>query len=62
LPELFYYRIATVGIDDDGLTALRLGKNRMRQPFFDDQPESEPVSNLGQKIGDKIGSKSEKIE
>jgi hypothetical protein len=24
----------------------------MRQPFFDNQAESEPVSNLGQKIGD----------
>jgi hypothetical protein len=24
----------------------------MRQPFFDDQPESEPVSDLGQQIRD----------
>jgi hypothetical protein len=24
----------------------------MRQPFFHDEPESKPVSHLGQKIGD----------
>jgi hypothetical protein len=28
----------------------------MRQPFFDDEPESKPVSNLGQKIRDMISS------
>ena len=35
----------TVWIDDDRLAALSLRKNRMRQPFFDDQPESQPVSS-----------------
>ena len=35
-----------------GSTALRLGENGMRQAFFDDQPKSEPVPNLGQQIRD----------
>jgi hypothetical protein len=43
----------TVRIDDHRLAALGLRKHRMRQPFFDDQPESEPVSNLGRQIRDK---------
>jgi hypothetical protein len=41
-----------VWIDDHRLAALRLRQYRMRQPFFDDQPESEAMSCLGQKIRD----------
>jgi hypothetical protein len=34
------------------VTTLRLRENRVRQPFFDDQPEPEPMSRLRQKIRD----------
>jgi hypothetical protein len=39
-------------MDDQGLATLGLRENGMRQPFFDDQPESEPVSDLCQQIRD----------
>jgi hypothetical protein len=42
----------TVRIDDHRLAALRPRKYRTRQPFFDDQPESKPMSRLCQKIRD----------
>ena len=31
---------------------MGLGEHRVRQSFFDDQPEAKPVSNLGQEIRD----------
>jgi hypothetical protein len=48
----FRYRLVTVQIDIDWFTALRLGENCMRQAFFHDQPESEPMPNLGQQVRD----------
>ena len=45
-----YYRLVAVWIHDGRLAALSPGQRCMRQPFFDDQPESEPVSHLRQQI------------
>src|SRR5580704_4658458 len=50
--HVFYYRFVTVRIDNDWFTALRLGENCVRQAFFHDQPESEPMPNLGQQVRD----------
>jgi hypothetical protein len=47
-----YYRLMTIRIDNDWFTALRLGENCVRQAFFHDQPESEPMPNLGQQVRD----------
>ena len=42
----------SVWVHDDPLASLRLRKHCVRESFLHDQAESEPMSDLGEKISD----------
>ena len=53
-PLVFYYRKVTVRVDDDRFATLGLRQHAVRKSFLDDEPETEPVPDLGKQVSDLL--------